>query len=192
MIQIGAKNWIQELKSRTEPLGPDFWSGFTPGTEADVRQIETRIQRKLDGEFCEFYRAIGHGNFRNKQGYGGIYTPDEIVQGMANPIYFITGSMTPGAEWASLDRQIELWLSRGQSNPDPTRFTEKVLTLDGVKLYDLLQIGSDGMCGYHQLYVGLEPAPLRYCLLTEVQEMEDRTMTFSAGVEAIIRRQISE
>ena len=46
-----------------------------------------------------------------------------------------------------------------------------MLTLGDVKLYDLLQFGSNGCCCYHQLYVGPEPAPLRYCLLTDSQEM---------------------
>ena len=47
--------------------------------------------------------------------------------------------MTPGREWATVFEQTDLWLSRGRRNPDPQRFTEDVLTLDGVKLYDLLQ-----------------------------------------------------
>lgn len=100
--------------------------------------------------------------------------------------------MTPGKEWAPLDQQVDLWLTRGRNNPDPDEFTEDALTLDGVRLYDLLQIGSDGCCGYHQLYVGPEPAPLRYCLLTEVQEMEDRAATFSGGLEAMLLHYLDE
>jgi len=67
-----------------------------------------------------------------------------------------------------------------------SRFSEEVLSLDGVKLYDLLQFGSNGCCCYQQLYVGPEPAPLRYGLLTNAQEMEDRSGTFSDGLEKAI------
>lgn len=187
MTKIGTHGWVRELRSRTELLGSEFWSGFTSATESDLRQIETHIQRNLDPEFREFYRKIGYGSFCNRPGYGDIYSPEEIIQAIANPIFFVTGSMTPGAEWAPLDRQVELWLSRGRSNPNRTRFTAKALTLDGVRLYNLLQIGSDGGCRYHHLYVGPEPAPLRYCLLTDSQELTDRAMTFSEGLEMIIQ-----
>jgi hypothetical protein len=192
MIQIGTTNWVRELKAKTQALGPDFWAHFMPASEADLRQIETRTGRKLDPEFREFYRTIGYGDFRDKTGYiGNIYSPEEVLQCIPNPIFFITGSMTPGEEWASLHEQVDLWLSRGRSNPDPKRFTDDILTLDDVRLYDLLQIGINGGCCYHQLYVGPEPAPLRYCLLTDSQEIEDRAMTFSEGLEKIVQRYLA-
>ena len=66
------------------------------------------------------------------------------------------------------------------------------MTLDGVKLYDLLQFGADGCGSYRQLYMGPEPAPLRYCLLTESQTMEDRSQTFSEALEKIIAFELGD
>src|SRR6185436_1526777 len=137
--------------------------------------------------------SIGYGEFRDHTGYiGSIFSPSDIIRGIPNPIFFITGSMTPGKEWAPLEKQTELWLSRGRNNPDPKQFSEDVLTLDGVKLYDLLQFGNDGLCCYHQLYVGPEPAPLRYCLLTDSHEIEDRAASFSEALEKIIAYQLMD
>jgi hypothetical protein len=142
----------------------------------------------LDPEFREFYRKIGYGAFPQ---YGQFYSPNELLLGAGPAIYFITGSLSPGSEWATPDAHTRLWLSRGRENPDPGRFTDQVLTLEGVKLYDLLQFGSNGCCCYHQLYVGPEPAPLRYCLLTDSHTMEDQSATFSEGIERIIGFQLS-
>ena len=107
-------------------------------------------------------------------------------------IYFITGSLMPGEEWATEEQHKALWLSRGRDNPNPARFTEEVMTLDGVKLYDLLQFGADGCASYRQLYMGPEPAPLRYCLLTDSQTMEDRCQTFSEALEKIIAFELGD
>lgn len=115
-----------------------------------------------------------------------------MIFGAGPAIYFITGSLSPGTEWASEEEHTKLWLTRGALNPDPQRFTHEILTLDGVKLYDLLQFGSNGCCCYHQLYVGPDPAPLRYCLLTESQEMEDRAATFSEGLWKILHAQLED
>ncbi len=183
-LRIGTHGWVKTLKEITDPLGPDFWSGFKPASESELRKAEAELGRKLDPEFREFYRKVGYGDFPS---FGGQFlAPDELILGAGPAIYFITGSLTPGAEWASPEQHKRLWLSRGAENPDPRRFTDEVLTLDGVKLYDLLQFGSNGCCCYHQLYVGPEPAPLRYCLLTDSQEMEDRTASFSEGLEKIL------
>lgn len=183
---IGQADWVGKLHNWTKQLGSEFWSEFKPASEQELGRIEDCICKKLDPEFREFYRTIGYGSFRDRDGYiGCIYSPDDIITGLACPICFITGSMTQGDEWATLKEQEELWRTRGQINPNPERFTEEVLTLDGVKLYDLLQIGNNGCCGYHQLYLGPEPAPLRYCVLYP-EGMEDRAMSFSAGLERII------
>jgi hypothetical protein len=184
---IGQGDWVAKLHNWTQQLGSEFWSEFKPASKQELARIEDQISRKLDPEFREFYRTIGYGYFRSRDGNigGGIYSPDDMIAGLACPIYFITGSMTQGDEWASLKEQEELWRTRGETNPNPEKFTEEVLTLDGIKLYDLLQIGSNGGCGYHQLYVGPEPVPLRYCVLYP-EGMEDRAMSFSAGLERII------
>lgn len=187
MVQIGTENWLRALKAITEPLGSDFWSAFTPAAESELRSAERQLGRTLDAEFREFYRTVGYGPFPS---YGGFSAPHEFILGAGPAIYFITGSLSPGKEWATEDEHTKLWLSRGAANPDPERFTDEILTLDGVKLYDLLQFGSNGCCCYHQLYVGPDPAPLRYCLLTDSQEMEDRAATFSDGVWRILQFQL--
>jgi hypothetical protein len=185
MLQIGTHNWVKNLKELTKSRDPDFWVGFTPATEQQMQAAESVLKRKFDPEFREFYRAVGYGTF---PGYGGSFfcSPDEFDFGAGPAIYFITGSLTPGDEWATREQHTALWISRGRENPNPARFTEEVMTLDGVKLYDLLQFGANGCCCYHQLYMGPEPAPLRYCLLTESGTMEDRSQTFSEGLEKII------
>ena len=91
-----------------------------------------------------------------------------------------------GQEWANEDQHRQLWLSRGFENPKPDLFTEKALSLNGVKLYDLLQFGADGSGCYHQLYVGPEPAPFRYCLLTDSGAFEDIAHSFSDALERMI------
>jgi SMI1 / KNR4 family (SUKH-1) len=183
LLEIGTRDWLRTLMAITAPLGSDFWSDFKPATESELQRTEKQIGRKLDPEFREFYRTVGYGMFPDG---GGFYAPHELVQGAGPAIYFITGSLTPGDEWASEEQHTRLWLTRGRENPNPERFTDEVLTLEGVKLYDLLQFGSNGCCCYHQLYLGPEPAPLRYCLLTDCQEMEDRAMSFSEGLEKLL------
>lgn len=189
MLQIGAHNWLRTLKSITEPLGRDFWAGFTPASEQELRGAEQQLERTFDPEFREFYRTVGYGRFPD---FGEFYAPRELIHGAGPAIYFISGSLSPGNEWATQKEHTELWLSRGGKNPDPQRFTDDVLTLSGVKLYDLLQFGSNGYCCYHQLYVGPEPAPLRYCLLTDSQEMEDQVLSFSEGLLRILDFQLQD
>jgi len=189
MLDIGALNWVRDLKEITEPLGSDFWSRFTPATESELRCAEKQLSRRLDPELREFYRTIGYGAFPQ---YGQFYAPHDFIHGAGAAIYFITGSLSPGAEWATEEEHLKLWLSRGRVNPDPLRFTDDILTFDGVKLYDLLEFGSNGCSCYHQLYVGPTPAPLRYCLLTDSQEMEDRAATFSEGLWKILQFQLND
>jgi hypothetical protein len=189
MFSIGANDWLRELKQLTEPLGSEFWADFRPASEEQMSEAERQIRRKLDPEFREFYRTVGYGQFSMG---GGFDQPEDLIRGAGPAIYFITGSLTPGAEWATEEQHTDLWLSRGGRNPNPSRFTAEALTLDGVKLYDLLQFGSNGSCCYHQLYVGPDPAPLRYCLLTDSQEMNDRASSFSEGLEKIIASYLLE
>jgi hypothetical protein len=188
MLRIGATGWVNDLREMTEPLGKDFWSQFRPASERELRTVESDLGRTLDLEFREFYRTIGYGAFPR---FGRFSSPEELLLGAGPAIYFITGSLSPGKEWASPEAHTRLWLSRGRENPDPGRFTDQALTLEGVKLYDLLQFGSNGCCCYHQLYVGTEPAPLRYCLLTDFQTMEDRSATFSEALGRILAFQLT-
>jgi hypothetical protein len=189
VLQIGTGNWLRTLKSITEPLGSDFWSGFIPATESELRSAEKQLGRTLDAEFREFYRTVGYGNFPY---YGDFCAPEEFIRGAGPAIYFLTGSLSPGDQWATEEEHARLWLSRGRDNPNPKRFTEDVLTFDGVKLYDLLQFGSNGCCCYHQLFVGPEPTSLRYCLLTDSGTMEDRSVTFSEAICRILQFQLQD
>lgn len=184
MFRIGKSDWVTLLKEMTEPLGSGFWSEFRRASEKELQSVESHLDRTLDPEFREFYLRIGYGAFPNK--FGQFNSPEELSWGIGSAINFITGSLTPGKEWATTEQHARLWLTRGRENPDQGRFTDEVLTLGGVKLYDLLQFGSDGCCCYHQLYVGPEPSPLRYCLLTDSGEMEDRAASFSEGLQKII------
>jgi hypothetical protein len=182
-IQIGSPNWVKDLKEVTNPLGSDFWSDFARVGEVELDELGKQIRRKLPDEFREFYRSIGYGSFPFG---GGFYSPSDIVACLGAPIYFILGSLTPGREWATEEDHRELWLTRGVMNPAPDKFTDIALTFEGVKLYDLLQFGSDGCCCYHQLYVGPEPTSFRYCLLTDSQTMEDKSLSLSLALERIV------
>ena len=192
MLRIGTHDWVKTLKEMTERKCPDFWTGFTPASEQQMQATESFLKRKFDPEFREFYRAVGYGSFPKGYGGSGFWSPDEFKFGAGPAIYFITGSLTPGNEWATPEQHTALWISRGRENPNPARFTEEAMTLDGVKLYDLLQFGANGGCCYHQLYMGPEPAPLRYCLLTDSQTMEDRAQTFSEAMEKIIAYELMD
>ena len=187
-IKIGSANWTNELILATKQLGDGFWTRFTPISSEDLEKLESQINRKLPDEFKNFYHLIGFGSFEPGNGF---YSPKDIVQCLGAPIYFVRGSRIPGSEWATEEEHRQLWLSRGVKNPDPDLFTEDVLTLDGVKLYDLLQFGADGNCCYHQLYVGPDPAPFRYCLLTDSGTIENRAPSFSYALEEMIERFIS-
>ena len=182
-IQIGAPNWIEDLKEITNPLGSDFWYAFTQVSKAELDELERQIRRKLPDEFQEVYRSIGYGSFPFG---GGFYSPSDILACLGTPIYFLLGSLTLNREWATEEDHRSLWLTHGAINPAPDKFTDATLTFEGVKLYDLLQFGSDGCCCYHQLYVGPEPAPFRYCLLTDSQKMEDKSPSLSHALERIV------
>lgn len=189
VLQIGSTGWVSDLKALSAPLGDDFWAGFSPCASDDLRRLERAIERPLPHDFVEFYRTIGCGQF--KQG-GGLDAPDEILQSVGAPIYFVLGSMFPGAEWCSDKEHRRLWLTRGAQNPSPAKFTDSALTLGGIKLYDLLQVGTNGCCCYHQLLIAPEPKPFGYCLLTDCQTLVDVSDSFSSGLERMIGAYLAE
>ena len=185
MIQIGSHDWHEALLERSKSLGGEFWADFRPVTTPEIDSIEIQIGRQLDSEFKAFYEAIGYGSF---PGGGNIYSPQDILACVPNPIFFVCGSLFSSEAWATEEEHRKMWMTRGRFNPAPERFTSDALQLHGIFLYDLLQFGSDGACCYHQLYVGPEPAPIRYCLLTPEGNAEDLLPSFSAASEGIIRR----
>jgi hypothetical protein len=185
MIRIGTEDWHSALIERTNRLAHDFWADFRPAEAEDLDRIERETARKLDHEFREFYMKVGFGRFPNG---GNFYSPHDILQCLPNPIFFVCGSLGPYEPWATETEHRQLWISRGRSNPAPRRFTTEKLRVGGIYLYDLLQFGTDGMCCYHQLYVGPEPAPARYCLLTPEGTAEDFSDSFSAAIDKIISK----
>ena len=187
-IQIGSPNWYAELINATKQLGEVFWSRFTPVGRDALEKLELQIHRKLPPEFKEFYHLVGYGNFAPGDGF---YSPDDIVTCLGAPIYFVRGSLMAGKEWATREQHQRLWISRGRENPNPYLFTDEILTLDGIKLYDLLQFGANGSGSYHQLYVGPEPAPFRYCLLTESGTFENIAQSFSEALDGMIEFHLS-
>ena len=58
-------------------------------------------------------------------------------------------------------RQVAARVKKG-SPPDI-----RIVTTVGLEVSERGVIGTDGVCGYHQLYVGAEPRPFGYCLLHE-------------------------
>jgi hypothetical protein len=187
-IRIGSPNWRDDLINSTNRLGDGFWNHFTPVAENQLEILEKQVGRRLPDEFKEFYRLICYGNFEPGDGFN---SPDDIVTRLGAPIYFVRGSLMPGQEWATEYEHRRLWVSQGKENPNPDAFTEEVLTLNGVKLYDLLQIGADGSACYHQLYVGPDPIPFRYCLLTDYGTIENTALTFSEALGKIIEDRLS-
>jgi SMI1/KNR4 family protein SUKH-1 len=183
-LRIGVEGWEKEMKEFVAPLGPDFWKGLSPVSASEIKSLERQIERKLPDEFVEFYRTVGHGEFPERWGY--ICAPEEIANEIGMPIWYITGSLCPGAEWCSKEDQNRLWKTRGAFNPVPKKFTKKRLTFNGVPLYDLMMFGNNGCCCYDSVYVGPPPNPLGYVMLNDGQEMEDRTATFSEGVVRIL------
>ncbi len=184
-IEIGADNWQKRLFIATRELGDEFWNQFTTVSDKELETLENQINRKLPLEFKEFYRKIGYGIFEPGNGF---YSPGDIIACLGATIYFIRGSLVSGSEWATEQEHRNLWKSRGMDNPNPKLFTKETLALDGINLYDLLQFGSDGNCCYHQLYVGPEPAPFRYCLLTDSGAIENKASSFSAALEILIEQ----
>jgi hypothetical protein len=63
-----------------------------------MRAVEQQRGRKLDPEFVEFYRTVGYGAFPE---HGQFVKPEELILGVGPAIYFITGSLSPGSEWAT-------------------------------------------------------------------------------------------
>ena len=182
-LEIGRKGWVEEVKALTAPVDENFWSHFAPCSAQELKTVEQKLGRTLPPDFVEFYRTLGYGDFSEG---GGFFSPEEILMCVGAPIYFMLGSLFTGEEWCSEEEHRQLWLTRGAVNPAPAQFTDEALTVAGVRLYDLLQVGSNGCCCYHQLYVGPEPGPFEYCLLTDSQTVEDQAADFSAALEKIL------
>src|SRR5690554_3452 len=144
---------FEQIIDLGKKIDSNFWDGFTPVSELIIEKIECEINRKLPDDFKYFYSHIGYGYFPDLVG-GDIQSPEEIINDCHAPYYFVTGSMTPGEEWASNEAQRQFYITYGKENPNLKMFSKESMYLDDVFLLDLVQIGSDGSCCYHQLNVG--------------------------------------
>lgn len=170
---------LEEIIQLGEALDSDYWTQLTPASPQDLEQIESCLEIELPEDFKEFYTEIGWGLFPEPYG-GGIDSPDEIISDVSVPIYFVSGSRTPGEEWASVEAHERLWISKGRLNPDPKRFTREAMDLEGVMLWDLLSVGWDGTGGHHNICVGEEAGSYEYCMIHQ-SILEFSEKSFYAG-----------
>jgi hypothetical protein len=178
---IGQGNWADEIRYYTTDLNPDYWARFRPLAAEQVAEVERTVGRKLPEDFREFLRVFGCGSFPEPYG-GDIYEPEDFAHGCHGHLFMILGS----SKWASRDEQRRFYVTHGAYNPAPDKYTGEALEFEGVNLLDLLQIGTNGLCCYHQVYVGDKPGSLGYCRLTPEQTMEDAAPSFSEGLKKIL------
>jgi len=178
---IGKGRWAEEIRYFTTELNRKYWSRFRPLKAQEIVGIERDVGRRLPDDMKEFLGVFGCGSFPDPFG-GNIYEPDEFAAGCHGHLWMILGS----SDWATADDQKQFYVTRGEFNPAPDKYTKQALLLVGVNLLDLLQIGSNGMCCYHQVYVGNTPGPIAYCLLTPESTLEDPAPSFSEGLKTIL------
>jgi hypothetical protein len=174
-------DWIDAVKSWGEQLHQDYWSHFKPVRESEIRACEDQLKRTFPPDFRAFLVNVGSGPFPERFG-GAIYSPAEIWEGCPGPLWMLLGS----TDWASPEEHRRLYATRGAFNPAPDRFTKETLNYQGVSLFDLLQIGSNGSCCYHQLCLGSAAGNFGYCLLTPEGTIEDKEPSFTDGLRRII------
>jgi hypothetical protein len=178
---IGQRGWADQVRRFTDDVSPDYWNDFTAVSDAELASLERSLNRRLPEDFREFLKTFGCGSFTE---FGGnIYSPDDMIAACPGPLWMRLGS----SDWASEDAHRCYYISRGRENPDPQRFTSAAINQFGFSLLDLLQIGTDGGCGYLQVFVGDRPGPFGYCVLHET-EVEDKLPTFSDGLFSIVSR----
>ena len=98
-------HWCDELRTGKKSI---LWRDFRLVSDDELDALERKIGRSLPEDFREFMRRIGCG--RCPPG-GEIYSPAQIDDAVGVPIYYVTGSMTPGEEWATAAEHRELWLT---------------------------------------------------------------------------------
>ena len=178
---IGHGQWAEQIRYFTTELDPNYWKNFRPCTVDEILTIERETQRTLPEDFKEFLRIFGHGSFVWPF-LGGIYDPDEIISVCHAHLWTFLQS----GDWASGEEQQKFYVSRGVFNPNPEKFTPDVLTTEYGNLFDLMQIGTDGLCGYHLLGVASPPASFGYGLLDVQGGVNDMAGSFSDGLRHIL------
>lgn len=183
-IRIGQPDWHRAVRSYTDQFDRHFWDNFTPANPAELRDCEASINRTLPPDFREFMLHFGHGRFPRN---GTLFcAPEDIAAVTPGPLWMLLGS----TDWASDDDHRRFYATRGQFNPAPDKFTPQALAFEGTSLLDLLQVGADGSCCYHQLHVGDAPRkPFGYCLLTPEGTAEDKLPSFSTALGVMLTRE---
>ncbi|HEX8323071.1 MAG TPA: SMI1/KNR4 family protein [Tepidisphaeraceae bacterium] len=179
---IGHPTWTTAVRRLTDQISTDYWQDFQQVSEAEIVSLEATLNRRLPNDLRQFLMAFGRGSFTE---FGGdIYSPDDMIAACPGPMWMLLGSV----EWASDEAHRRYYISRGQENPDPARFTAAAMNQLGVPLLDLLQIGTNGSCGYLQVNVGNRAWPFGYCVLQESEEVDDKLPSFSDGLYSILIR----
>ncbi len=178
---IGQRGWQEQIRQITDEISRDYWNGFVTVSETEIISLEQNLNRKLPSDLRDFLYSFGYGPFTE---YGGnTYSPDEMILACPGPIWMQLGS----SEWASDEDHRQFYISRGRENPDPRRFTTAAINQLGFSLLDLLQIGTDGSCGYLTVFVGDRSNHFGYCVLHGT-EVENQLATFSDGLFSIMSR----
>lgn len=177
-FHIGAHGWAEHVRETCARLSPGYLDDFTPCSQAEIAEVERALHRSLPEDFKNWLIEIGTGQFER---YGGVYSVEELVLVTAQSIFYPTGS----ADWASESAHIDLWISRGARNPDPSRFTLELLTLEEFFLLDWLQVAWDGHCGAFYGYMG-DGQPKHRCFLYNSGELDGRFASFSEGIRSFL------
>ncbi len=177
---IGRGTWDAQIRYFTHEIDHHYWADFSPACARELDALENKINRRLPADLRLFLTSFGSGGFPARHG-GQIHSPEEMCEGCIGSILMACGR----AKNVTNEQLKRFYILRGEQNPDPSNYTTERLNQHGVSAFDLLQIGSDGCCGYHQVYVGAEPRPFGYGLLHET-EMYDVLPSFSAGLCKIL------
>jgi hypothetical protein len=170
-------DWTQLLRAGKKA---ELWAGFQPASEHEIEALQAALSRPFPDDFRQFYSRIGYGRWPTLYG-GGIYSPEEILQTIGAPIYFVLGSHSPGSEWATTEQHAQLWLSKGECNPAPMNFTAAALSYHGVQLTDLLQIGTDGCAGYQMIHLS-SSSSVAYMVIPESGDPDFVCESFKEGI----------
>ncbi len=180
-IMVGSEAWETNLRLATMGLGADFWSGFTPVDPDEIVALESSINRVLPCDLRCFLSTMGSGDFPDQFG-GGIFSPEEIIEGCAGPLLMLLGC----APWATDEDQRAFYISRGTSNPNPDKFVNGITKYSSIDLPNLIQIGYDGMSCYYQVFCNNVGGG--FCRITPELTLDDRCESFSHGLWRILTR----
>ena len=185
-FKIGEGNWLSVINEYGRSIRPDFWDDFKPVPESDIVTCEKEINRPFPADFREFWRIKGSGQFAGRVN-GDIYSPKEVVLGCDGSIHMcVKDAYRQGADIVR-----RLYITRGSENLAPNVFSPATMRLDDIAFVDLIQVGTDGMCCYHQLVTDGGISGFGYCLLTNSCEIENKQPDFSAALVSILT-QIAE